>query len=439
MKENKKIKINNSFGIKKINLQEFKSKIPEEQIEEIRLILKNAYPETEILNSWIISCAELIHEEKKNDIELPEKLMVRRENEYLVFQFAESKKSLFIIIILFIASFLICGITAALWAYHNINKIDKDIDEDGLPDINIDINKDGKPDINIDTNGDNKPDLNIDYKGNRKAIFNIDTNGDGKADFNFVTKGEKCIINLDLNNDGWPDINIDIDGDGIADLDIDTDGDNVPDTNIDTNGDGICNLNCEKNVQVCSKKLEDKDNTSSSNNTSTSRPTTKPNRPSIPNNNVDIKPSGPTTETGEPPIILTEGSLIITYDNNYEPVTGVLPDDMPEATLIPNRTFTIENTSSYTIKYRLVWKINKNDFQTNNLKYKITSTNGGGTSDYKVMPKNNTTAIAEITIPARSIQKYTLSFRFVGINSEQNIDKGREFNGYMTAEYDEKQ
>ena len=126
---------------------------------------------------------------------------------------------------------------------------DKDIDVDGIADINIDLDKDGKADINIDTNGDDKPELNIDYRHNLKSTFNIDTDNDGFADFNLVNDAtenpKECRINCDTDGDGWPEINIDLDGDGVPDTNIDTDNDGIPDLNLDIDGDGKCDLMCD--------------------------------------------------------------------------------------------------------------------------------------------------------------------------------------------------
>ena len=112
---------------------------------------------------------------------------------------------------------------------------------------------------------------------------------------------------------------------------------------------------------------------------------------------------------------------------------------MENATPLPDRYFTIENTSNRSLTYRLVWKISKNEFKTNNLKYKLVSSDTGTNIDYTEMPKNNTTIIENITIQAKTIQSFTVSFVFEGTNSEQNVDKNKEFRGYITAEYEEKQ
>ncbi len=125
--------------------------------------------------------------------------------------------------------------------------INIDTDDDGKPDVDIDIDGDGKPDINKDTDGDGKPDVDIDTNGDGKPDINKDTDGDGKPDLDIDTNGDgKPDVNVDTDGDGKPDINKDTDGDGKPDLDIDTNGDGKPDVNVDTNGDGKPDINIDK-------------------------------------------------------------------------------------------------------------------------------------------------------------------------------------------------
>ena len=168
-----------------------------------------------------------------------------------------------------------------------LDKLNIDVDGDGIPDINIDTDHDGKPDINIDLNNDWKPEINLDTDntgnwkpssegGNADGIWkpdtSIDTNGDGKGnsdyyrpaidldkdgvDDNWKPNTEVATdtidyetsnpnINIDTNGDGKPDVNIDTNGDGKPDTNIDTDGDNIPDINIDVDGDGVPDINID--------------------------------------------------------------------------------------------------------------------------------------------------------------------------------------------------
>lgn len=152
------------------------------------------------------------------------------------------------------------------------NLVNKDIDGDGKPDLNIDIDNDGYPDINLDmnnenvcslncditgdnkcdlncdTNNDNVPDKNIDRDGDSTCDVNCDTDNDGKCDLNCDTNGDgKPDTNVDDDDDGEPDVNIDDDDDGECDLNCDTNGDGEPDTNVDNDNDGECDVDCDTN------------------------------------------------------------------------------------------------------------------------------------------------------------------------------------------------
>ena len=61
-----------------------------------------------------------------------------------------------------------------------------DIDNDGLPDLNIDLDGDGIPDLNIDSDGDEIPNINIDSNGDGKPDYNIDVSGNGYPEKNLI-------------------------------------------------------------------------------------------------------------------------------------------------------------------------------------------------------------------------------------------------------------
>lgn len=430
---NDKLKIVSNFKEEVLMIEDLRGELIGKQYSMIEAILKKAYPNQEILKSWVISCLELVDNKEDKTIGLTDSLNVEKRGNKLVFKPKNSNKFFIIILILFISAFLITAGGATYYAMHKLYKenVNKDIDKDGVPDINIDINKDHNSEINIDTNGDNKPDLNIDYKGNRKAVFNIDTNEDGKPDYNLVGSGKYCKLNCDTNDDGWPDINIDLDGDGKPDVDIDTNGDGIADTNIDANGDGIPDINIDTNGDgICDKNCTNKPNNGGGNSSNN-------NNNNDNKNDTPIKDNGPTGSTGKPEEIKDPGTLVISYLDGPTIVNDVLPDDMKEAKPISSKRFTIENVSTHAITYRLVWKIYNNNFKSNNLKYKISATNGGGNLDYQTVPTKNAVIMNNIKIPARSTQTYTLSFVLTGTNSAQNIDQGRQLNGYVTAEYDD--
>jgi hypothetical protein len=92
--------------------------------------------------------------------------------------------------------------------------------------LNRDTNNDGVPDANIDINADNKPDFNIDYNGDNIAHFNNGLYGADNVPQTTNAKG----INYDSNNDGRPDFNIDLDGDGIVDEKRDANGNGIVDS-----------------------------------------------------------------------------------------------------------------------------------------------------------------------------------------------------------------
>lgn len=408
------------FKPTQLNLDEFSNMKTQQQFAKVKEILKSAYSEdTKILKEWILEVIAVTCSDKDDLIYLPSNLRVEKKNGIVTFKFAKKRDFNKFLIVIFLLSFAVGTLAATYFAVFYLSRahLNKDIDGDGIPDINLDINNDGKAEINIDVDNDDKPDLNVDYKGNRKSIFNIDQDSDGVADFNMIndaTSGKACSLNCDTDGDGWPELNIDLDGDGVADVDIDTDGDQIADLNLDTTGDGKCNLMCDTNNDGACDEF------------------------CIGGTFEHVDQSGTSTVTGDPSIDISTGGLVITYDNNVDATQAILPDDMSSAVPIPSRTFVIENTSNYPIIYRLVWKINSNDFVSDNLKYRVTSSNGGANTEFLTVPKTNNTVIARgITIPARSSQTYTLSFRFVGLNEEQNYDQGRQLNGLVTAEYDD--
>lgn len=93
--------------------------------------------------------------------------------------------------------------------------------------INVDLDDDGIPDINIDTNGDMKADLNIPREGSSEPAVNIATIESWNPNKNFKhNKFEYDTV------DHKPYLNIDTDGDGRPDINIDTDGDGKADENI---------------------------------------------------------------------------------------------------------------------------------------------------------------------------------------------------------------
>ena len=293
--------------------------------------------------------------------------------------------------------------------------MNKDIDGDGIADINLDLNGDKKAEVNIDIDGDNKPDLNIDYKGNRKPVFNIDRNHNGKADFNLMNrdlnKDGKCDLNCDLNKDGWPDINHNFNGNDRPEMDIDLDGDRKADMNFDMNRDMKCDLHCDTNKdKICDKWcLTDKQL-----------------------DQMNPINSGSSTIIGNKQWTVQSGELVLEYeDKNTVHIENIYPDDQPYySQKIPTKKFKVTNKSTLIIKYNLRWVVTKNDYISDNFKYKIASTNNGANFDFKTAPKLTSPIMTEIIIGPGEVQEYEVDFKLQGVG-EQNYDQGRTFSGYI--------
>lgn len=426
------LKFNPNFKSKTIDLVHFNKKSIKEQFETIETTLKEIYNGTFIITKkYVNKCIDLTCDpDDKEIIYLPYGLMVEKRGNELIFKFNKKINSRLFVTLAIIFLFAMIAATYSAVNFMSKASLNKDINGDGIPDINIDLDGDGIPDINIDTDGDDLPDINVDYKGNRKSIFNIDTNKDSKPDFNLtdqdLNKDGKCDLNCDLDKDGWPDINIDVDGDGKADLDIDTDNDKKADMNLDLNGDMQCDLYCDTDGDgkcdlFCSKnelqKNEEKDDVATP-------------RAIIKETNLDAK-GNPNVQTVTPELI------VLFKDSNIVNASQIFPDDQEGVgvdTAVPDKIFTLENTSSIDIKYRVKWLVIKNTFTSNNFKYKVSSTNGGGSLDYRTAPKYNTVFLDKVTISARTLQKYTISFKLQGLNAPQNYDQNKNFTAKIQVE-----
>ena len=385
-----------------------------------RTLRENVYEtENSIYEEDILKILSLILDKLEEDeVILPCEVRVKKDEKNLIFYLKKKKGLLWLFILLGILILATIGIAYSTIKDRGIDSnLNKDIDGDGIADINLDFNSDFIPDINIDTDNDDKPNVNIDYKGNRKAMFNIDINGDGIPDYNLVTypigNPEACTINCDLDGDGWPDINFDIDGDGIVDLDIDIDKDGRPDINLDIDGDTYCDAMCDEDGDgICDKhcvKIDDNDRNTG---------------PSTKTDGADYEPNGLLQ------INFIHGNSVIV--NNLFPDDQIGDISKYDGTIeIPNKVIKVENISNYAIMYKLELIVNSNTFKSNNLKYKITSTNGGGSFDWQTAPFSSIVLFDKIFVPARTTQTYTISFKLQGINANQNYDQGREFIGYF--------
>ncbi len=363
-----------------------------------------------------LKCLKLSCDPDDNELRLPYKLIVTKDKNRMYFKFEDNTKKnlwlLFIILGIFILTSL--GSTYIALRYLSIAHLNLDIDGDGIADLNIDLNMDDKEEINITSNS-KTPEVNIDYKGNRKAIFNIDTNGDGKADSNLVNQDTNndgiCDLNCDTNGDGWPDTNIDLDGDGIADMYIDVDGDGNADLNFDTNNDGVCDLHCDtNNDNVCDKNC-------------------------VKNLEVIEDNTGSSTAIGNNQSNIESAKFIIDFvDSKQITIDGLFPEDQNDDVLkYAYKNIVINNKSSTYVRYKIELVVTEYtfDFEKGNFLYSVTSTNNGFSTGYIKVPNQTTIIADEIAIAPGSTQKYTITFKLRGTNSNQNYDQGKSFSGYF--------
>lgn len=410
-----------------ISLDDLNKLESKEQYELLKSNLVKIYEDKLIVDrKMVLKCVSITCSQEDTKNYLPYGLIVEKKKNKLIFR-TESKRSLILLLIFInILAFLMISASYSAIDFISRKELNKDINGDGIPDINLDLNDDGKAEINVDINRDDKPNLNIDYKGNRKSIFNIDIDGDSKPDKNLVIKVDKICkkdqVNCDTNNDGWPDANLDLDGNGKADIDIDSDEDGVIDLNIDKNSDGTCDINCDLDgdwkcdvncvyIKIIEKIIE----------------------------KVIINgPSNPNT-SGDPNVgIETNNNFKVIYTDSSELIAkNIFPDDQPDViSFIPVKEFKIENNTGMVVKYNLSWTVTKNTFITDNFKFKVESTNGGGTLDYTTYPKNDYIFLTGITIAPYSTQKYYITSKLQGIGATQNEDQGKEFIGKIQVAID---
>ncbi len=413
--EDKKIVLNSDAKKEVIDLTKFNCLESEAQEELLRTTLDKIYNgDVKITNRHIMKCIKLTWSPYDDETYLPYKLKVEKRDNKLIFMF--TKKSNLPIILFFIAGIVFASIGATFSTITILSRaeLNKDIDGDGIADINLDLNGDDIAEINVDVDKDDKPDENIDYKGNKMAIFNVVLE-DGKMSnkLNQDLDGDgKCDLNCDLDGDGWPDINIDYYGEGKATLDIDTNGDRIPDLNIDTDGDHTCNVMC------------DTDNDGKCDTACISIP-------------ADVVQSGTSVEQGGNPNVNTNTTSIVLIYNSGEPITadGLYPDDQPDGLYKPikEKIITIENTSSLPAMYSLKWVVEQNTFTSQNFKYKVVGTNGGANIDYTTVPHSDFYFVKNVKIPAKTVQKYTITLKLQGTNAPQNYDQNRIFKAYISA------
>lgn len=395
-----------------INIKEFMLQKSGEQDKLITDTLDKIYEgNVEVTKKHLEKVLNVAFDNKDNETYLPHSLCVKKDGNKLIFAFKKKNTAL---IILFLLGFLFIAGFATFTGVQFLakEKLNIDLNGDGIADLNIDLDDDGLCDINCDTNDDGKPDKNIDYRGNRKQIFNVLVENKDTLfnEMNQMDEKGKCKLNCDTNNDGWPDTNIDIDGDGKADLNIDIDNNGLPDLNIDTNGDGVADINIDddgdgKCDRLCASVSDNK---------------------------------GGMTTIGGGNVNIDTASLIVAFESGADiNVSNLYPDDQNDPdvnTTVPDVKFTIINTTSKALHYNLDWINVENTFTSGNFMTKIFGDNGGYKADWASAPTTNNRFANNIEIPAYTTQNYILSFKLRGIGTEQNFDQGKIFKGRVAVD-----
>lgn len=395
-----------------INIKEFMLQKSGEQDKLITDTLDKIYEgNVEVTKKHLEKVLNVAFDNKDNETYLPHSLCVKKDGNKLIFAFKKKNTAL---IILFLLGFLFIAGFATFTGVQFLakEKLNIDLNGDGIADLNIDLDDDGLCDINCDTNDDGKPDKNIDYRGNRKQIFNVLVENKDTLfnEMNQMDENGKCKLNCDTNNDGWPDTNIDIDGDGKADLNIDIDNNGLPDLNIDTNGDGVADINIDddgdgKCDRLCASVSDNK---------------------------------GGMTTIGGGNVNIDTAALIVAFESGADiNVSNLYPDDQNDPdvnTTVPDVKFTIINTTSKALHYNLDWINVENTFTSGNFMTKIFGDNGGYKADWASAPTTNNRFANNIEIPAYTTQNYILSFKLRGIGTEQNFDQGKIFKGRVAVD-----
>lgn len=395
-----------------INIKEFMLQKSGEQDKLITDTLDKIYEgNVEVTKKHLEKVLNVAFDNKDNETYLPHSLCVKKDGNKLIFAFKKKNTAL---IILFLLGFLFIAGFATFTGVQFLakEKLNIDLNGDGIADLNIDLDDDGLCDINCDTNDDGKPDKNIDYRGNRKPTFNVLVENKDTLfnEMNQMDENGKCKLNCDTNNDGWPDTNIDIDGDGKVDLNIDIDNNGLPDLNIDTNGDGVADINIDddgdgKCDRLCASVSDNK---------------------------------GGMTTIGGGNVNIDTASLIVAFESGADiNVSNLYPDDQNDPdvnTTVPDVKFTIINTTSKALHYNLDWINVENTFTSGNFMTKIFGDNGGYKADWASAPTTNNRFANNIEIPAYTTQNYVLSFKLRGIGTEQNFDQGKIFKGRVAVD-----
>ena len=133
-----------------------------------------------------------------------------------------------------------------------------------------------------------------------------------------------------------------------------------------------------------------------------------------------------TVDMAELKIIFTNGDAIEASDVYAEDNLDIV------------KTFSVENKTKNEYKYNIVIEDLVNTFKTTGyLVYKITSDDGGyNMTEFKDVPKSltatNTILAYSVSIPAKSIQNYTIEIKYINsINNNQDEDQGAKLSGKL--------
>ena len=132
-----------------------------------------------------------------------------------------------------------------------------------------------------------------------------------------------------------------------------------------------------------------------------------------------------TIDTDDMRIIFTNGDAIEASDVYAEDNLDIV------------KTFSVENKTSKEYKYNIVFEDLVNTFKTTGfLVYKITSDDGYNMTDFINIPKSltetDTILASNVSIPAKSIQNYTIEIKYINsISNNQDEDQGAKLSGKL--------
>lgn len=421
----------NNYDSTTISLNQFNKLNINEKNEKLRDILADAYGNrNKVKSKTLLKIINLANEKERKIVHLENGVSVENNGQELVFIISKTKVLPIILFYIGLLIFLSCAATFSYLGEQKRAMLNVDIDDDGIAELNIDLNNDEIADVNIDTNRDKKPDENIDYMGNWTATFNVNKDGKLYNEMNQDIDGDgKCDLNCDTNDDGWPDTNIDLDGDKIPDMFLDPEDSGKPSYNFDVDGDGTCDVHCDNDGDGKCDEYCVKDSVKDSviEYIETIRYVESV-RYIETEKYIDFDKNNPAHSNihSTIPAISVEGQKVVCND--------LYPTDQPGEDVKKECTteLVVKNLSTIGIRYNLDLEVLANEYTSENFKYTVTSTNGGGNMDsYVPVPKTNKRIFKNVLISRGETQTYNVSFIIEGTNAEQNYDANRSFSGQL--------